>query len=83
MHRDRSSLGPPSASTWWIGGAPARGPRWSRIVFVGDGDEAPDGGPPLVELLRSRREVEEQLHARAKASAGVGGGKSCVDCDMF
>ena len=64
MHRGRSSPGPPSASMWWLGGAPTRGPRRSRIVFVGDGDEAPDGGPPLVELLRSRREVEEQLRAR-------------------
>lgn len=64
MHRGRSSPGPPGASTRWLGGAPTRGSRWSWIVFVGDGDEAPDGGPPLVELLRSRREVEEQLRAR-------------------
>ena len=64
MHRGRSFLGPPSANMWWLGGAPTRGPRWSRIVFVGDGDEALDGGPPLVELPRSRREVEEQLRAR-------------------
>ena len=64
MHRGRSSPGPPSASMWWLGGVPTRGPRRSRIVFVGDGDEAPDGGSPLVELLRSRREVEEQLRAR-------------------
>ena len=63
VHRGRSSPGPPSTSMWWLGGAPARGSRRSRIVFVGDGDEAPDGGPPLVELLRSRREVEEQLRA--------------------
>ena len=64
MHRGRSSPGPPSASMWWLGGAPAQGSRRSRIVFVGDGDEAPDGGPPLIELLCSRREVEEQLRAR-------------------
>ena len=64
VHRGRSSPGPPNASMWWLGGAPTRGPRRSRIVFVGDGDEAPDGGPPLVELLRNRREVEEQLRAR-------------------
>ena len=64
MHHGRNSPGPPSASMWWLGGAPTRGPRRSRIIFVGDDDEAPDGGPPLVELLRSRREVEEQLRAR-------------------
>ena len=59
VHRGRSSPGPPSASMWWLGGAPTRGPRRSRIIFIGDGDEAPDGGSLLVELLRSRREVEE------------------------
>ena len=64
MHHDRSTPGPPSAGTWWLDGAPARGSRRWRIVFVGNGDEAPDGGPPLVELLCSRREVEEQLRAR-------------------
>ena len=64
VHRGRSSPGPPSASMWWLGGALTQGPRRSRIVFVGDGDEAPDGGPPLVKLLCSRREVEEQLRAR-------------------
>ena len=63
MHRDCSTPGPPSAGMWWLGGAPARGSRRSRVFFVGDGDEAPDGGPPLVELFCSRREVEEQLRA--------------------
>ena len=64
MHLDRSTPSPPGAGMWWLGGAPARGPCRSRIILVGDGDEAPDGGSPLVELLRSRREVEEQLRAR-------------------
>ena len=64
VHRGRSSPGPPSASMWWLGGAPTQGPRRSRIVFVCDGDEAPDGGPPLVEFLRSWRKVEEQLRTR-------------------
>ena len=64
VHRGRSTSGPSTAGMRWFDGAPARGPRRSRIIFVGDGDEAPDGGPPLVELLRSRREVEEQLRAR-------------------
>ena len=63
VHRGRNSPGPPSASMRWLGVAPTRGPARSPIVFVGDGDEAPDGGPPLVELLRSRSEVEEQLRA--------------------
>ena len=63
VHRDRSTPGPPNASMWWLDGAPARGSRQPRIIFVGDGDEAPDGGPPFVELLGSRREVEEQLRA--------------------
>ena len=58
-----SSPDSPTAGMWWLDGAPARGPRRSRIIFIGDGDEAPDGGSPLVELLRSRREVEEQLRA--------------------
>ena len=64
MHRGRSSPGPPSASMRWLGGAPTRGPRRLRIIFIGDGDEAPDGGSPLVELFCSRRKVEEQLRAR-------------------
>ena len=63
MHCGCSSPGPSTASMWLLDGAPSRGPCRSRIIFVGDGDEAPDGGPPLVKLLRSRREVEEQLRA--------------------
>ena len=64
VHCGCNSPGPSTAGMWWLDGAPARGPRRSRIIFVGDGDEAPDGGSPLVELLRSGREVEEQLRAR-------------------
>ena len=64
VHRGRSTPGPSTAGMWWFDGAPARRPRQSRIIFIGDSDEAPDGGSPLVELLRSRREVEEQLRAR-------------------
>ena len=71
MHRDRSTPGPPSAGMWWLGGAPTRGPRRSRIISVREGDEAPDGGPPLVELLHSRREVEEQLRAPRLSLAWV------------
>ena len=63
VHRGRSTPGPPTANMWWLDGAPARGPYRPWLVCVGDGDEAPDGGSPLIELLRSRREVEEQLRA--------------------
>ena len=59
VHCGCSSTGPSTAGMWWLDGAPARGPRGSRIIFVGDGDEAPDGGPPFIELLHGRREVEE------------------------
>ena len=63
VHRGCSTPGPSTAGMRWFDGAPARGTRQSRIIFIGDGDEAPDGGSPLVELLRSRWEVEEQLRA--------------------
>ena len=46
-----------------LDGASAYGCRWSWLIFVGNADEAPDGGSPLVELLRSRRKVKEQLRA--------------------
>ena len=59
VHRGRSTPGPSTAGMRWFDEASARRPRRSRIIFIGDGDEAPDGGSPLVELLRSRREVEE------------------------
>ena len=64
MHRGSSTSSPSTAGMRWFDGAPARGSRRSRIIFIGDGDEALDGGSPLVELLRSRRKVEEQLRAR-------------------
>src|SRR4051812_10672668 len=57
VHCSCGSPSPSTAGMWWLDGAPTRGPCRSRIIFVGNGDEAPDGGSPLVELLRSRREV--------------------------
>ena len=56
-------LGGRRAARGWHGDA-LGGSRWSRFIFIGEADEAPNGGSPLVELLRSRREVEEQLRAR-------------------
>ena len=58
-----SSPGPPTAGMWWLDGAMAYGPCRLQFVFVGNAHEAPDSGPPFVELLRSRRKVEEQLRA--------------------
>ena len=63
VHHGHSTPGPSIAGVWWLDGAPTRGPCRLRIIFIGDGDEAPDGGSPLVELLRSRREVQKQLRA--------------------
>ena len=64
VHRGRSAPGPSTAGVRWLDGASAQGARWSWLIFVGDTDEAPDGGSPLVELFRSKKEVEEQLRAR-------------------
>ena len=47
----------------WLDGATAYGPRRLQLIFVGDADEAPNSGPPFVELLRGGRKVEEQLRA--------------------
>jgi len=55
--------GPSTAGMRWPDGPTAYGPRWSRLIFVGNADEAPDDGSPFVELLNSRRKVEEQLRA--------------------
>ena len=57
-----ASLVPPTASLRRLVRTPVQGSRWERLVFVGEADKASDGGSPLVELLCSRREVEEQLH---------------------
>ena len=63
VHRGHIATGMASACTWQLGEATADGFRLPQPVVVGDADEAPDGGPPFVELLGSRREVEEQLRA--------------------
>ena len=63
MHRGCSTSGPSTTGMRWLDRALARGPSWPRLILVGDADEASDGGSPLLELFRSRREVEEQLRA--------------------
>ena len=64
MHHGCIAPGPPIVGMRWLDGAAAYGPRWSRLIFVGNVDEAPDSGSPLVEPLRIMRKVKEQLHAR-------------------
>ena len=66
VHRGCSASGPPTIGVRRLYGAPVRGSHWSRFIFVGEADEAPNGSSPLIELLRNRREVEEQLHARQR-----------------
>ena len=63
IHRGRVASGVVSASTWQPGGATAGGFRRPQPIVVGDADEAPDGGPPFIELLRGGRKIEEQLRA--------------------
>lgn len=83
MHRGCIAPSPSSAGMRWLNGAMAYGPRRSRLIFVGDADEAPDSGSPFVEPLLKRRKVEEHLRARARAFASVGGSESCMDCDAL
>ena len=59
VHRGRIASGTASAGMRWPDGATAYGSCRSQLIVVGDADEAPDGGPPFVKLLRSGREVEE------------------------
>ena len=63
VHRGRIASGPTSAGVRWPDEATAYGSRRPQIIVVSDVDEAPDGGPPFVELLCSGRKVEEQLRA--------------------
>ena len=63
VHRGRSVSGPPIAGMHRLVRTLVRGSRRERLVFVGEVDNASDGGSPLVELFRSRRKVEEQLRA--------------------
>ena len=61
MHHGRSAPDPSTTGMRRLDGAPARGLRWSWLIFVGNAGEASDGGSPLIEFLRSRRKVKEQL----------------------
>ena len=64
MHRDCIASSTVFAGARWPGGATAYGSSRSQLIVVGDADEALNGGPPFVELLRGGRKIEEQLHAR-------------------
>src|SRR4051812_31670827 len=61
VHRGRGIPGPPTVGTRRLDRTSARGSRWEWLVFVGEANEASNGGSPLVELLRSGQEVEKQL----------------------
>lgn len=63
VHPGRIASSPTSADMQWLDGATAYESRRSRLIVVSDADEAPDGGPPFVKLLRSGRKVKEQLRA--------------------
>ena len=63
VHRGRIASGPTSAGMRWLNGATAYGSRRPQLIIVGDADEAPDGGPPFVELLHGGRKIAEQLRA--------------------
>ena len=59
VHCGRIASGPASAGMRWLDGATAYGSFRPQLIVVGDADEAPDGGPPFIKLLRSGRKVEE------------------------
>ena len=71
MHHGRIASGPSTAGMRWLDGATAYGHRQSHFIFVGDADEAPDGGPPFVKLLRGRRKIEEHLRVLGLSLAWV------------
>ena len=61
VHRGCIASSMVSAGMRWPGGATAYGSRRPQLIIVGDADEAPDGGPPFIELFRGGRSIEEQL----------------------
>ena len=61
VHHGRIASGTASAGIRWPDGATTYGSRRPQLIVVGDANEAPDGGPPFVELLRGGRKIEEQL----------------------
>ena len=63
VHHGRSTPDPSTTGMRRLNGALARGPRQSRLIFVGNANEASDGGSPLIELFHSRKKIEEQLRA--------------------
>ena len=63
VHRGYIGSSTVSAGTWRPGGAMAHEFRRPQLIIVGSADEAPHGGPPLVELRRGGRKIKEQLRA--------------------
>ena len=63
VHRGCIASSSVSTGMRWPGRAMTYGSFQPQLIVVGDADEAPDGGPPLVELLRGGRKIEEQLRA--------------------
>ena len=61
VHRGCIASSMVSAGMWWPDGATAYGSRRPQLIIVGDADEASNGGPPFLKLLRSGRKIEEQL----------------------
>ena len=84
MHCGCFASGTVSASMRWPGGATAYGSRRQQLIVVSDADEAPDGGPPFVELLCGERKVEEQLRALGlpRAWAAVRAGWTAMRLDF-
>ena len=63
VHRGRIASGPASSGMQWLDGATTYGSCQPQLIVVGDANEASDGGPPFVKLLRSGRKIKEQLRA--------------------
>ena len=61
VHHGRIATGTASAGMRWPGGATAYGSRRPQLIILGEADEAPDGGPPFIELLCGGRKIGEQL----------------------
>ena len=61
VHRGCIASSTVSAGMRWPGGATAYGSRRPQLIILGEADEAPDGGPPFIELLCGGRKIGEQL----------------------
>jgi hypothetical protein len=61
VHRGRTASSLLRIGSRRIDGPPLRGPCLLRPILVDEANEALDSRSPLLHLLRSRREIEEQL----------------------